>query len=72
MVIKSIFAVTTIVVVMTVTSNCLMPVFHHASSAFAASLLAPLAISKVIQALINIIPNIFNIFEDKKNQSNLM
>ena len=56
MIIKSILAVTIRVVVMTVTSYYLMPVFYGASSAFAASLLVPLAIFNVIQALINIIP----------------
>jgi riboflavin transporter FmnP len=56
MIIKSILAVTMRVVVMTVTSYYLMPVFYGASSASAASLLVPLAIFNVIQALINIIP----------------
>lgn len=56
LILKSILAVTTRVVVMTVTSYYLMQVFYPMPAEFAAGLLIPLAIFNVIQALINIIP----------------
>ncbi len=57
LVLKSILAVVTRVVVMTVTSYYLMPVFLPISTSSVVSLLVPLAVFNVTQALINIIPS---------------
>jgi riboflavin transporter FmnP len=55
-VVKSVLAITSRVVVMTMANYFLLPFFYGMPESAAVSLLVPIAIFNVIQALINIIP----------------